>query len=93
MRLSATSLMALAVAALLVALSLVTWRQTRTRAALAELDRLQREVSLVEAHRSELHRRIQVLESRGRVVEAARDRLGMRRPLAEEIVLMPGDRP
>jgi len=93
MRLTGTSLAALAVAALLIALSLVTWRQTRTRAALSELDRLQRQTSLVEADRSELQRRIQSLESRGRVVQEARERLDMRRPNAEEIVLMSGELP
>lgn len=91
MRLSGTSLTALAVAALLAALSLVTWRQSRTREALVELDRIQRSVSLVEAERAELQRRIQVLESRGRVVRDARERLGMRNPDAGEIVLLPGD--
>jgi cell division protein FtsL len=90
-RISGTSLTALAVAALLAALSLVTWRQSRTREALVELDRVQRAISLVEAERAELQRRIQVLESRGRVVRDARERLGMRNPEAGEIVLLPGD--
>ncbi len=90
MRLNTTSLVALAVAALLTALSLVTWRQSRTREALADLDEIQRQVSLVEAERSELQRRIQVLESRSRVVTEARERLQMRTPGSEEIVFMPG---
>lgn len=89
MRLSGTSLTALAVALLLAALSLVTWRQARALEALAELDAAQREISLVEADRAELQRRIQVLESRSRVVRDARERLGMRTPHAEEIVLLP----
>lgn len=91
MRLSTTSLTALAVAALLAALSLVTWRQSRTREALVELDGIQRSLSLVEAERAEYQRRIQVLESRSRVVRDARERLDMRPPRSDEIVLLPGD--
>lgn len=89
MRFSATSLTALAVALLLASLSLVTWRQARTLEALADLDSLQRRISLVEADRAGLQRRIQLLEARSRVVRDARDRLGMRTPSAEEIVLLP----
>jgi cell division protein FtsL len=90
LRPSGPVLTALAVAALLAALSLVTWRQARAREALVELDRLQREISLVQAHRSELERRLQTLESRGWIVPTARARLGMRPPHADEIVLLPG---
>ncbi len=90
MRLTGTSLVALAVAVLLTALSLVTWRQSRTREALTHLDEIQREMSLVESERSELQRRIQVLESRSRVVTEARERLDMRTPGSDEIVFMPG---
>jgi cell division protein FtsL len=93
MRLSATSLTALAVALLLASLSLVTWRQSRALEALADLDALQRQISLVEADRAELQRRIQVLESRSRVVQDARERLDMRTPRAEEIVLLPSTVP
>lgn len=89
MKFSGTSLTALAVALLLAALSLVTWRQARALEALAELDAAQRQISLVEAERAELQRRIQVLESRSRVVRDARERLQMRPPHAEEIVLLP----
>ena len=88
MRLSRTSLIALATAVLLAALSLVTWRQSRTRESLAELDRLQRAASLVEAERAELQRHIQVLESRNRVVRDARERLGLRPAHAEDIVYL-----
>jgi cell division protein FtsL len=91
MRISGTSLAALAVAALLISLSLVTWRQARAGEALVELDGLKREASLIEAQRAELLRRIQVLESRSRVVRDARERLGMRGPNAEEIVIMSRD--
>jgi cell division protein FtsL len=91
MNLSGTSKAALAVAALLVALSLVTWRQARAREALVELDQIRREISLVQADNGELDRRIQHLESRGRVVPAARDRLGMVLPASGEMVLLTGD--
>jgi cell division protein FtsL len=91
MRLSGLTLTALAIATLLAALSLVTWRQTRSLDALAELERIEREISLVEAERGELERRIQSLESRGRVVPAAREMLGMHTPSASEIILLPGE--
>ncbi len=93
MRLSGSSRAVLAVAALLAAMSLVIWRQTRAREALVELDTLRREISLVQAEKGELERRIQNLESRGRVVPAARERLGMHTPGAGEIILLPGDAP
>lgn len=93
MRASGAVLTALSVAALLAALSLVTWRQARAREALVELDRLEREISLVDSERSELVRRLQTLESRSWIVPAARERLGMRTPRADEIVLLAGDEP
>jgi cell division protein FtsL len=75
-------------ALLLVSLSLVTWRQSRAREALANLDRIQREISLVEAERADLDRRIEILESRRHVTLAAQERLGMHNPAANEIVLL-----
>lgn len=81
-------LTALGLAAVLAALSLVTWRQSRAREVLAELDRVQREISLVQAERAELERRIQTLQSRGHVVPAARERLGLVLPDAAQIVLL-----
>lgn len=92
-RLSTPSLVALAFAGLLASLSLVTWRQSRALEALAELDRLERERSLTQADLTELDRRIQYLESRGRVVPEARARLGMHSPAASEIVWLPGEAP
>lgn len=89
--LSTPSVVALAVALLLASLSLVTWRQSRAFEGLAVLDRVQRDRSLAEAELSELHRHLQYLESRGRVVPEARERLGMHTPDASEIVLLPGD--
>jgi cell division protein FtsL len=90
MKLSVTSWTALMVAALLASLSLVTWRQARSREALEELDTIRREVSLAKAERDELEHRIQILESRSRVVPEARERLGMRTPGSGEIVLLSG---
>ena len=91
MRNSAIPLTALAMVSLLIALSLVTWRQTRSLEALAELDRVERDISLLRAEKEGLERTIQSLESRGHVVPTARDRLNMRTPTAGEIILLPGD--
>ena len=90
MRSSAVPLTVLAMISLLLALSLVTWRQARSLDALAQLDRIEREISLLEAEKEELERTIQSLESRGHVVPTAREELGMRTPTAEEIVFLPG---
>ncbi len=83
----------LGIVALLAALSLVTWRQARALEELARVDRLHRELSLVQAQNGDLTRRIQFLESRGRVVPEARDRLGMGTPSAAEIVILPEHSP
>jgi len=80
-----------AVVALLAALSLITWRQSRALEALAELDQVRRERALAESERAALHRRIQGLESRSRVVPEARRRLGMHTPDVTEIVILPGE--
>lgn len=85
---ASTTLAALAVAALLGALSLVAWRQARAREALASLDGIRRERSLGLAERAELLGRIRHLESRARVVPESRERLGMRLPDATEIVIL-----
>lgn len=90
-RVSGPSFVALAVAALLAALSLVAWRQSRALEALAELDHVRRETALVMAERLELQRRIRHLESRPRVVSEARERLGMHTPDASEIVILSGE--
>jgi len=84
----AVILTAVGIVAVLLSLSLVTWRQSRAREAMAELDGLRREISLVQAERAAFERRIQSLESRGHVVPAARERLGMRTPGAANIVLL-----
>jgi cell division protein FtsL len=82
---------ALAVAVLLGALALVPWRQSRALEALAKLDQVRRQTSVATAERVDLERNIQVLESRGRVVPLARERLGMHTPSATELVILPGD--
>lgn len=81
--------LALAFAALLGSLTMVIWRQSRALEVLRSVDELRSARVIVEAERSELTRRIQRLESRGRVVVAARDRLGMRVPSAAEIIILP----
>lgn len=86
--LSAPGLTALAVAILLASLSLVTWRQARALETLAELDAVRQEHALARAERVELQRTIQYLESRGRVVPEARERLGMHLPRGNELELL-----
>ncbi len=86
--LATLSLLTLGFAGLLSALSLVTWRQSRAFEALAELDRLERSLSLAESERTELGRRIQGLDSRTRISSIAQERLGMHRPDASEMVLL-----
>lgn len=90
-RLAGTSLVALATAALLGALSLVSARQSRSLETLGTLDQLRRERSLEMAERDELQRRIQALESRGRVVSEAQERLGLKVPRAGEVVYLEVD--
>ena len=91
-RFSGASLIALAMAALLGALTLVTWRQNRALESLADLDTVRAEVSLALAEREELERRIRQLESRAHVVAAATE-LGMHMPEAAEIVYLAEDQP
>lgn len=91
--LSTSSRVALAVACLLASLSLVAWRQSRGLEALGGLDAIQNEISLSRAERSELERHIQYLQSYGRVVRDARERLGMRIPGTSEQVLLLGGTP
>ena len=90
-RLAGTGRVALAVAVLLASLSLVAWRQARALTALEVLDELRREVTLGEADRADLIRRVHFLESRGRVVSEAAKRLGMRKADAGEIVILSGE--
>jgi cell division protein FtsL len=80
-----------AVVVLLSSLGLVTWRQSRALEAQERLDQIRRQASVAAAERVELERTIQVLESRARVVPAARERLGMHTPGAAELVILPGE--
>ena len=84
------SLVALGFSGLLSALSLVTWRQSRAFEALAELDRLEKSLSLAESERTELLRLIQGLDNRTRISSVAQERLGMHRPDASEMVQLSG---
>jgi cell division protein FtsL len=79
--------------ALLASLGLVTWRQSRALETLSRLDDVRRQTSVARSEWVELERRIQVLESRGRIVPAARERLGMHTPGARELVILPGEGP
>ena len=81
--------MALLFALLLGSLTLVVWRQSHALAVLRELDAVRRERVVEEARRAALVRRVEQLESRARVSEAAGSRLGMRLPTGEEIVILP----
>jgi cell division protein FtsL len=81
--------LALCFAALLAALTLVIWRQSQALETLRDLDKLRDSRALAEAERSDLLRKIEHLESRDYVVGAARARLGMRVPSADEIVILP----
>ena len=81
---------ALAVAAVLLSLGMVVWRQTRALEALAELDAVQSRRAVLAAEKVDLERRIQTLESRGWVLPQAERRLGLRTPQADEIVIRPG---
>lgn len=81
--------LALALATLMAALSLVVWRQSRALEAVRALEKARDERAAAEAARTEVQDRIQRLESRGRVVADAEKRLGMHVPTGEEIVILP----
>jgi cell division protein FtsL len=74
---------------LLGSLVLVTWRQTRGRDLEAGLSSIEKRHANAEAERVELVRRIEQLRSRARIVQVARDRLGMHLPTDREIVFLP----
>lgn len=78
--------LALGFAAILASLSLVVWRQSQTLEVLRSLESVRSERALVEAERWELDHRVQRLQSRGWVAEAAEERLGMRIPTGSEII-------
>jgi len=81
----------LALLVLLSSLTYVTWRQSRAFEVLGELEDVRGAVAEARAERIDLERGIQVLESRARVVPAARERLGMHTPHAGELVILPGE--
>jgi cell division protein FtsL len=80
---------ALLFALLLGSLTLVVWRQSRALSVLRDMDAVKAERVVEEARRSALVRRVEQLESRSRVSEVARERLGMRLPSGQEIVILP----
>lgn len=80
---------ALLLALLLGSLTLVVWRQSRALTVLRDLDLVRRERVLAEASRASLLRRIESLESRSRITQAAGARFGMRVPTGTEIVILP----
>lgn len=88
MRGGAAGLLTLLVIALLVAMSLVPWRQSRALEVLAEMDRVERELTLARAEKERLREEVEGLESRERVVREARERLGLRMPSAREVVIL-----
>lgn len=89
--LAGTSMVALAVAAFLASLSLVSWRQRQALDTLQRVDSLQQECTLEAATREELENRIRHLESRSRLVAEAERRLGMREASSSDIVILPGE--
>lgn len=74
---------------LLGALLVVTWRQTRGLELEEGLRTLDTQRELLEAERMNRLRQIRELQSRARVVQVARDRLGMRLAVGDEIVFLP----
>ena len=64
----------------------VTWRQSRSFEALAELDELRRQTSVALAERVELERDIQILRSRAEIVPAAA-LIGLHTPHGNELAL------
>ena len=90
-RVAGPSLVALAFAAFLGSLSLVAWRQARALEVLQDLEEVRSEEALAAAELTDLERRVRYLESRGRIVPEARDRLGMHVPMETEIVYLPGE--
>ena len=87
--LAGTSKVALAVAAFLASLSLVSWRQGEALDTLRDLENLLQETAVEAGTQEELEGRIRILESRARVTREAEVRLGMRVAEGSDIVLMP----
>ena len=73
---------------LMAALSLTVWRQTRGVALQREIRALESDRAIAESERMALATRIQALQSRARIVQVARDRLGMHLPADSQVVLV-----
>lgn len=70
-------------------LAFVSWRQPIGLAMERTVRELDTQSAMSEAERVELTRRIEYLRSRARIVQVARDRLGMHFPVDNEIILLP----
>ncbi len=81
---------ALALAALLAALSLVAARQGRGLRVLSEVEDLESRMELQQAREDELVSRIRYLESRSVIVTRAQNELGMHNPEGEELQIWAG---
>lgn len=74
---------------LIASLAFVSWRQPMGLAMERTVRELETQSAMSEAERVELSRRIEYLRSRARIVQVARDRLGMHLPEDNEIILLP----
>ena len=71
---------ALAMAAILAALSLVAWRQGQAFEVRRDLEEARTEVSMARSEQHALEADIRRMSSREHIVRAARERLGLRQP-------------
>jgi cell division protein FtsL len=78
---------------LLGSLTLVVWRQSQALEMQRVLEGVRHERVVEESRRSALLRKVEQLESRGRVTTAAAARFGMRLPTGSEIVILPLSEP
>ncbi len=79
-----------ALAALLVALAQVAWRQSATQETMAELDRLSERLVAAADEEGETRRRLATLEGRRWVAEQAARRLGLRPAAEGDLVVASG---
>lgn len=77
-------------AAVVAALGVVAWRQSTTREMLEELGRADRELAVALDELEEVARELVDLESRSWVTEQAWERLGLRAPNENELVITAG---
>jgi hypothetical protein len=73
----------------LVALSLVVWRQTDAIRTARVLTQTRAERTELESKRAEFVRRIRAAESRGSLIPRAQGRLGLRQAADSEIIFLP----